>query len=542
MYKNYFYLNRYVLELNEALCDYSLIEAFSQEKDQLILTFYNGTDTRHLIVSVAQNDPYINQRREFHRAKKNTADFFGEYLPSLISKVEIAVDDRIIRFNFDRFSIFFTIRGKDTNILLADEDGNVSSFKKTTDEMKYRVNDELQRNVYSPYFHRPDLDIITEPDYLRIIKAEFPFIGREILSETSFRTGSNELEEYLRHLNEVIDEVENGNITVFFDSSSGKIVMAPSSFHIFDQQEGQEFNSYTEALNNYLIRKYQTQSIVEMRKTVSKNLDQQIAKVSRKLDEVLFRLNEPSKEEFYRDCGNLLLANIHLIRKGMEKIEVENYYNNNELVSIILDTKKDAKGNIDRYFEKAKNDRQSKIVLEKLQSSLKKQLSELQQKKFSFENANKIEEYRKIMSDLHIKENQGENYHREENFNFKHYIIENKYHVYVGKDSKNNDLLTVKFAKQNDYWFHARGVPGSHVVLRVENTKEPVPKPVLKKAASLAAYHSKAKTSKMAPVSYTLKKYVTKKKGMEPGKVSMMKEEVLLVQPEIPSECEFITD
>ncbi|MGE5400808.1 MAG: NFACT RNA binding domain-containing protein [Ignavibacteriales bacterium] len=542
MYKNYFYLNRYVLELNEALCDYSLIEAFSQEKDQLILTFYNGTDTRHLIVSVAQNDPYINQRREFHRAKKNTADFFGEYLPSLISKVEIAVDDRIIRFNFDRFSIFFTIRGKDTNILLADEDGNVSSFKKTTDEMKYRVNDELQRNVYSPYFHRPDLDIITEPDYLRIIKAEFPFIGREILSETSFRTGSNELEEYLRHLNEVIDEVENGNITVFFDSSSGKIVMAPSSFHIFDQQEEQEFNSYTEALNNYLIRKYQTQSIVEMRKTVSKNLDQQIAKVSRKLDEVLFRLNEPSKEEFYRDCGNLLLANIHLIRKGMEKIEVENYYNNNELVSIILDTKKDAKGNIDRYFEKAKNDRQSKIVLEKLQSSLKKQLSELQQKKFSFENANKIEEYRKIMSDLHIKENQGENYHREENFNFKHYIIENKYHVYVGKDSKNNDLLTVKFAKQNDYWFHARGVPGSHVVLRVENTKEPVPKPVLKKAASLAAYHSKAKTSKMAPVSYTLKKYVTKKKGMEPGKVSMMKEEVLLVQPEIPSECEFITD
>lgn len=542
MYKNYFYLNRYVLELNEALCDYSLIEAFSQEKDQLILTFYNGTDTRHLIVSVAQNDPYINQRREFHRAKKNTADFFGEYLPSLISKVEIAVDDRIIRFNFDRFSIFFTIRGKDTNILLADEDGNVSSFKKTTDEMKYRVNDELQRNVYSPYFHRPDLDIITEPDYLRIIKAEFPFIGREILSETSFRTGSNELEEYLRHLNEVIDEVENGNITVFFDSSSGKIVMAPSSFHIFDQQEGQEFNSYTEALNNYLIRKYQTQSIIEMRKTVSKNLDQQIAKVSRKLDEVLFRLNEPSKEEFYRDCGNLLLANIHLIRKGMEKIEVENYYNNNELVSIILDTKKDAKGNIDRYFEKAKNDRQSKIVLEKLQSSLKKQLSELQQKKFSFENANKIEEYRKIMSDLHIKENQGENYHREENFNFKHYIIENKYHVYVGKDSKNNDLLTVKFAKQNDYWFHARGVPGSHVVLRVENTKEPVPKPVLKKAASLAAYHSKAKTSKMAPVSYTLKKYVTKKKGMEPGKVSMMKEEVLLVQPEIPSECEFITD
>ena len=71
---------------------------------------------------------------------------------------------------------------------------------------------------------------------------------------------------------------------------------------------------------------------------------------------------------------------------------------------------------------------------------------------------------------------------------FKQYIIESKYKVYVGKDSKNNDLLTTRFAKQNDYWFHARGASGSHVVLRVENTKEPVPKNVLKKVAALAAY------------------------------------------------------
>ncbi|OGU43815.1 MAG: hypothetical protein A2000_05205, partial [Ignavibacteria bacterium GWB2_36_8] len=120
--------------------------------------------------------------------------------------------------------------------------------------------------------------------------------------------------------------------------------------------------------------------------------------------------------------------------------------------------------------------------------------------------------------------------------------VEKKYHVFVGKDSKTNDLLTLKFAKQNDYWFHARSVSGSHVILRNENPKEGVPKNILKLVASIAAYHSKAKTAGMVPVSYTQKKYVVKKKGMEPGKVALLKEEVLIVEPEINKKCEYITD
>jgi len=78
--------------------------------------------------------------------------------------------------------------------------------------------------------------------------------------------------------------------------------------------------------------------------------------------------------------------------------------------------------------------------------------------------------------------------------------------VYVGKDSKNNDLLTTRFAKQNDFWFHARSVSGSHVVLRVENTKEIIPKSVLKKVAALAAFHSKAKTAGVVPVGHKEKR------------------------------------
>ena len=153
-----------------------------------------------------------------------------------------------------------------------------------------------------------------------------------------------------------------------------------------------------------------------------------------------------------------------------------------------------------------------------------------------------LEEIKNIMKELNIKSGEKRDLPDDIRTKFKHYIIDNKYDVYVGRDSANNDLLTMKFAKQNDYWFHARGASGSHVVLRVENTKEPVPKNILKAAASIAAFHSKAKTSGLAPVSYTFKKYVTKKKGMEPGKVALLREDVLLVKPGIPSNCEYVSN
>jgi predicted ribosome quality control (RQC) complex YloA/Tae2 family protein len=78
-------------------------------------------------------------------------------------------------------------------------------------------------------------------------------------------------------------------------------------------------------------------------------------------------------------------------------------------------------------------------------------------------------------------------------------------------------------------------------VLRVENTKEPVPKNILKKVASLAAFHSKAKTAGVVPVAYTFKKYVVKKKGDPVGTVRLLREDVLLVKPEIQSGCEYVT-
>jgi predicted ribosome quality control (RQC) complex YloA/Tae2 family protein len=104
------------------------------------------------------------------------------------------------------------------------------------------------------------------------------------------------------------------------------------------------------------------------------------------------------------------------------------------------------------------------------------------------------------------------------------------YEVFVGKSAKNNDELTLKFARKDDLWLHARGVSGSHVIIRKKG-QNPIPVSVIRKAAQLAAYYSKGKSASLCPVIYTPKKYVRKPKGADPGAVVVEKEEVILAEP-----------
>ena len=110
------------------------------------------------------------------------------------------------------------------------------------------------------------------------------------------------------------------------------------------------------------------------------------------------------------------------------------------------------------------------------------------------------------------------------------------YEVWVGKDSASNDLLTMKYAGQNDLWFHVSGYSGSHTVLKIPEETEAVPKEIITSAASICAYYSKARNSKKVKVSYTKAKYVQKYKGAESGSVVIKNEKTLTVEPKLPDE------
>jgi predicted ribosome quality control (RQC) complex YloA/Tae2 family protein len=117
------------------------------------------------------------------------------------------------------------------------------------------------------------------------------------------------------------------------------------------------------------------------------------------------------------------------------------------------------------------------------------------------------------------------------------YELDGGYKVLAGKTDVENDFLSIKFAAPNDYWFHVRGMPGSHVILILGEKEEPA-KDIIKQAAAVAAYHSKARSGGVVPVSCTRAKHVTKAKGEKPGTVHIRKKTVIKVRPAVPDKVE----
>jgi predicted ribosome quality control (RQC) complex YloA/Tae2 family protein len=119
---------------------------------------------------------------------------------------------------------------------------------------------------------------------------------------------------------------------------------------------------------------------------------------------------------------------------------------------------------------------------------------------------------------------------------FRIFILGSGFEVWVGKDSNANDLLTMKYSRQNDIWFHVSGSSGSHTVLKIPENTDVVPKDLIKAAASICAYYSKAKNAKTVRVSYTQVKYVQKYKGAKSGSVTIKNEKTIKAEPKLPEE------
>jgi predicted ribosome quality control (RQC) complex YloA/Tae2 family protein len=117
---------------------------------------------------------------------------------------------------------------------------------------------------------------------------------------------------------------------------------------------------------------------------------------------------------------------------------------------------------------------------------------------------------------------------------FRIFKLEGGFEVWVGKDSASNDMLSIKYTKQNDLWFHVRGSSGSHTVLKAPEEVTDYPKEIIKIAAAIAAYYSKSKNAKNVPVAYTEAKNVQKYKGAKSGSVVIKGEKIVKVNPEIP--------
>lgn len=242
----------------------------------------------------------------------------------------------------------------------------------------------------------------------------------------------------------------------------------------------------------------------------------------------------------YKLWGELILSNLHIGVKGKDFIEVVNLYTENqEKIKIPLNPAIPLNSNADKYFHMYKKYKRGEGTVRRRIKQSEKKLKELSELDERLEKAG-MNEFTEISGLLvkhgfkKVRVGKKRKKDASPRIPFRTFISSDGYEILVGKGAKDNDELTFKYSKDNDFWLHAAGSPGSHVVVRNKDKLDKCPARTLEEAASLAAFFSKQKSSTKVQIHYTLRKHVRRIKGAPPGTVRIQSYMGLLAVPVIP--------
>ena len=261
-------------------------------------------------------------------------------------------------------------------------------------------------------------------------------------------------------------------------------------------------------------------------------------KYKKRLNNINRKLKECDNKEKYQLYGELITSNLYRIKDtNSNLIELENYYDNNNIISIPLDKKYSVSNNAKRYFKKYNKLKNALEICSKQKEDTESELNYIESIIYELENANNIDDVNAVY--LEISENdifkssfnekkQKTKHNEKTSLNPIELNIDG-FNVLIGKNNIGNDYLTTKIANKTDLWFHTKDIHGSHVILKLDD-KEPN-NDIILKCAQIAAYHSKAKLSSNVPVDYCYVKYVKKPNKAKPGMVIYTHNKTLFVNP-----------
>ena len=530
MYNSYLILFRLCREIKPDLKGKFLISVHSQEKDIFHITIgesYNSTESLVLEFSSVSHSPYLLQRKYFRPAGKNLIYFFKDELPQRIIDIKISFGERNVMLILEAGFLLISLRGKDSNIFFV-ENGTtkVGAVKKHNNDISTLIDPgytfldpgdpitgkilDIARNSHDPF-------------------REMPFLGKDVVREVKARSTSD----FATNIPPVVDSVLTERLFLVRDTVTGSIHVRPESFH-HDMETISIHNNVVSALQEYVSTSRKQTATFNLRKRVLAGIKRDLEFYSQKEVNLIEILDSEDRSYYYDKVANLLMINMQSLPKGTEIAKVLDIFDNEREIQIPLKSELTINQNIDRYFKKARGEKRKFENARASLSETRQKIVDLKTKLNLFEtmDADQLKEAGK-----QTKSSTSEIRQYPNNARIRRFVIDAKWEVLVGKDSESNDTLTLKVAKQSDYWFHARGSSGSHTVLRYSGKEKP-PKEIIRKVAQIAAFYSKAKNSKLVPVAFTQKKYVGKRKGMNPGQVFMLREEVVMVPPEIPAGCE----
>ena len=292
-------------------------------------------------------------------------------------------------------------------------------------------------------------------------------------------------------------------------------------------------------IDDFYYNKEQKEQFNSKRNNILKVILVYLKKYQKRLQNINKKLKECESKETYQLYGELITSNLYRIKNTNEdKIQLENYYDNNNLITIPLDKKYSVANNAKRYFKKYNKLKNALEICAIQKKETELELDYIESVVYELESSTTLADLEQIYAEISessiFKDSFNKSKNKKKKQNVPSSIQPVQLHidgfiVYVGKNNICNDYLTTKLANKNDLWFHTKDIHGSHVVLNLEN-KTPN-NGILQKCAELAAYHSKAKLSSNVPVDYCYIKYVKKPSKSKAGMVIYTHNKTLFVNP-----------
>lgn len=360
-------------------------------------------------------------------------------------------------------------------------------------------------------------------------------------------TSDTSLEKIFNYTNEIITNIGTNNIS--FESIKSNDGTIKDYFLIPEKNSSLQPFDLNFFIDNFYFNKESNEQFKNYRNTLLKLILDTLKKYKKRLYNIDEKLKECDDMDKYRLYGELITSNLYRIpNRNVDEIELENYYENNNKIKIKLDKRFSPSINAKRFFKKYSKLKNALIIVSEQKADTLKELDYIESVIYELENCSTIEEiafiYEEISENDIFKEKASLKANTKKNKVKKSKLTKNKtvsfnpikytidgYTVFVGRNNKENDYLTLKFASKTDLWFHTKDFHGSHTILKLDNNLPYPNNDILIKVAELAAKHSKARNSSNVPVDYCEVKFVKKPSGSKPGMVIYTNNKTLNVNP-----------
>lgn len=552
-------------ELNNCLTGGKINKIYEPDKNEIILGIYAGGNNYALNISIASDTYRINLTTHSKTNPQNAPGFCmllrKHLIGAKIKQIYTKGLERIVYINLECYNelndlvnktLIVELMGKHSNIILVnDKSIIIDSLRHLSTEENSTRDISPAREYIVPTNDKVDfLKLKTFDEFYKLVHEysnldsaiSNTFIGlsklyiQSIVSDLNLdgTTSTTNLKQVYKYINDTISQIGTDNLSIvnYKKDFTINIQTSPeslqSNFFIDDFYYSKELNSlFTNYRNNIL-------------KLVSSTL----SKIQKKLIHINEKLEECKNMDTYQLYGELLTANMYKYTEFTENsVQIENYYDNNNLISIPVDKNKTPSYNVKNYFKKYNKLKNALIIVNEQKKETESELDYLESIIYELDAAKTIGDIDEIYSEInenplfertHLKSNTKITKQKQKNKKVdKTYVpIEFKiegYTLLVGKNNIQNDYITLKVAKSNDIWFHTKDIHGSHAILQTKGETPSID--ILIRCAQIAAYYSKAKLSSNVPVDYTLAKYVKKPSGAKPGFVIYTHNKTINVMP-----------